>query len=98
MALSVLALGIVMLLLNWLRREDNPLIQTALGFIIGGAIGNVIDRIRLGAVFDFLDFHIAGQHWPAFNAADSFICIGAVIIIVHSIFWGSGKVEKGENK
>lgn len=52
-ALSVLALGIVMLLLNWLRREDNPLIQTALGFIIGGAIGNVIDRIRLGAVFDF---------------------------------------------
>ena len=97
-ALSVLALGIVMLLLNWLRREDNPLIQTAIGFIIGGAIGNVIDRIRLGAVFDFLDFHIAGQHWPAFNAADSFICIGAVIIIVHSIFWGSGKVEKGENK
>ena len=97
-ALSILALVIVWLLLCWLRREDNPLMQTALGFIIGGAVGNVIDRIRLGAVFDFLDFHLAGQHWPAFNAADSFICVGAMIIIIHSAWGKSEKVEKGENK
>ena len=83
--LSLLALAIVWLLINWLSKEDNPLIQMALGCIIGGAIGNVIDRIRLGAVFDFLDFHVAGKHWPAFNAADSFICIGACVIIVYNI-------------
>ena len=55
-------------------------------FIIGGAVGNLIDRIRLGAVFDFLDFHIGEAHWPAFNVSDSFICIGAIIIIIHSLF------------
>ena len=54
--------------------------------IIGGAIGNVIDRIRLGAVFDFLDFHIADNHWPAFNIADSFICVGAAVLIIQSLF------------
>ena len=46
----------------------------------------LIDRIRLGAVFDFLDFHIGEAHWPAFNVSDSFICIGAIIIIIHSLF------------
>lgn len=96
--LSLMALAIVWLLVNWLSKEDNPLIQVALGFIIGGAIGNVIDRIRLGAVFDFLDFHVAGKHWPAFNVADSFICIGACVIIVYNIFFVSDKVKKGENK
>ena len=55
--------------------------------IIGGALGNVIDRIRLGAVFDFLDFYVGEYHWPAFNAADSFICIGATIIVVHGLFF-----------
>lgn len=84
--LSVLALSIVGLLINWLRKEKEKFLQIALGCIIGGAIGNVIDRIRLGAVFDFLDFHIGDSHWPAFNVADSFICIGAVMIIVHGLF------------
>lgn len=84
--LSFLALGIISFLVIWLKKEPSPLVRVALGFIIGGAIGNLIDRIRLGAVFDFLDFHIADAHWPAFNVADSFICIGAIIIIVHSLF------------
>ena len=53
--------------------------------IIGGAIGNVIDRVRLGAVFDFLDFHIGENHWPAFNVADSFICIGAAVLIAQNL-------------
>lgn len=84
--LSLLAVVIVTFLVLWLKNEQSKVLQVALGFIIGGAIGNVIDRIRLGAVFDFLDFHIGESHWPAFNAADSFICIGAIIIIIHSLF------------
>lgn len=84
--LSAVAGAIVIALIVWLKNEKNRLAQAALGMIIGGAVGNVIDRVRLGAVFDFLDFHIAGSHWPAFNLADSFICVGAVILIIQSIF------------
>lgn len=83
--LCVVALAIVAALLWWLKGEKNRLSQLALGMIIGGAIGNVIDRVRIGAVFDFLDVYWGSHHWPAFNAADSFICIGAVILIIQSI-------------
>lgn len=54
-----------------------------LAFIIGGAIGNLIDRVRFGAVVDFLDFHIGGAHWPAFNVADIFICVGVGLYILN---------------
>ncbi len=84
--LSALAVIIVIMLLMWLRKEENRLTQIALGLIMGGAVGNVIDRVRFGAVFDFLDFHVGEWHWPAFNAADSCICIGAAIIIAQAIF------------
>lgn len=84
--LSVFALGVIMFLLFWLKKEPNRLIQFSLGMIIGGALGNVTDRIRFGAVYDFLDFYYKTWHWPAFNMADSFICIGAFLIIVHSLF------------
>ncbi len=84
--LSVVASGIVLFLLVWLKDEENSLSQIALGLVIGGAVGNIIDRVRLGAVFDFLDFHVAGHHWPAFNLADSFICIGAAILVLQGIF------------
>ncbi len=90
--LSVVAGVIIIALLVWLKDEQNRLSQAALGMIIGGAIGNVIDRVRLGAVFDFLDFYIMDFHWPAFNVADSFICVGAAILIVQSIL--SEKEEK----
>lgn len=93
--LSVIAVAIVGFLLYWLYQETDRIAQIALGMIIGGAIGNVIDRIRLGAVFDFLDLHIGESHWPAFNAADSFICIGATILIVQSLF---NVVRKNEVK
>lgn len=83
--LSVLALAIVLYLLYWMAHEKDKLICAALGCIIGGALGNVIDRVRLGAVFDFLDVHVGAHHWPAFNVADSFICIGAAIIVLHGL-------------
>ncbi len=91
--LSVLAIGIVGYLLYWMSREQDKFLCVTLGFIVGGALGNVIDRVRLGAVFDFLDFHIGIHHWPAFNVADSFICIGAVLIILHSL-WARAKSVK----
>jgi signal peptidase II len=56
--------------------------QLALSAILGGAIGNVIDRIRLGAVVDFLDFYVGGHHWPAFNVADSAICVGVAVLLL----------------
>lgn len=93
-ALTAVALVIVAFLVNWLRQEKSKIVQVALGMIIGGAIGNVIDRIRLGAVFDFLDFHIGSSHWPAFNAADSFICVGAVMIIIHGLWFNEKSVEE----
>ena len=82
-------------LLYWLWHETDKIKQAALGFIIGGAIGNVIDRIRFGAVLDFLDFHYQANHWPAFNLADSFICIGAFILILMEI---KSEKEKGIKK
>ena len=54
-----------------------------LAFIIGGAMGNLIDRVRFGAVVDFLDFHIGGAHWPAFNVADIFICVGVGLYVLN---------------
>ena len=90
--LSLLALGIVAFLVHWLRKADRRHNIIAIGLIIGGAIGNVIDRVIHGAVYDFLDFHIAGHHWPAFNIADSGITIGAVILILDSL------LRKPENR
>lgn len=93
--LSGLAVVIVIMLFFWLRKENSRVIQIALGMIMGGAIGNVIDRIRFGAVFDFLDVHIGDHHWPAFNAADSFICIGAAVIIAEAVV---AKIRKEKEK
>ena len=91
--LSAVAIAVVIALFVWLRTEKSKLVQVALGMIMGGAIGNVIDRLRLGAVFDFLDVHIGEHHWPAFNVADSFICIGAGLIILSAIIMKFNKKE-----
>ena len=66
------------------RRPLERLLCTGLALILGGAIGNVIDRLRFGQVVDFLDFHAAGWHWPAFNVADSAITVGAALLILES--------------
>jgi signal peptidase II len=86
--LSAVALGIVGFLFTWLRRADRPFLAVCIGMVIGGAIGNVIDRLRFGAVTDFLDFHVLGYHWPAFNVADAGISVGVVLIVLDSLFAG----------
>ncbi len=73
--------GIGLALLFWLYQVQKPYLAIALGLVIGGAFGNTIDRILNGAVADFLDFHIASYHWPAFNLADSSIFIGIAILL-----------------
>jgi len=85
-ALSGLAIAIAGALAVWLWRVQKPLLAVALGMIIGGAIGNVIDRVRVGAVIDFLDFHAFNYHWPAFNVADTGITLGAAALILDSLF------------
>lgn len=77
-----LAFAIVLGLVWWMRNAENRNVVLALGLVVGGAIGNVVDRLRFGAVFDFFDFHVAGWHWPAFNVADSAITIGVAVL-----FW-----------
>jgi len=82
---TVLAAVIVTALIVWLRRAHNPLIRVALGMIIGGAIGNVIDRLMRGAVVDFLDFHVGTWHWYAFNLADAAICLGVIALLLDGL-------------
>jgi len=84
--LSVLALAICVAMVFWLAKAETWMLQVALGGIIGGALGNVIDRARFGTVADFLDFHLAGHHWPAFNVADSAITVGAAFLIFDALF------------
>ncbi|WP_255448409.1 signal peptidase II [Telmatospirillum sp. J64-1] len=84
--LSLLSLAIVIGLLFWLRKAEGRLVPLALGLVIGGALGNVIDRARFGAVADFLDFHAFGYHWPAFNIADAGIVVGAGLLLVDALF------------
>jgi signal peptidase II len=88
--LSAVALGIVAFLLSWLRKADRPFLAVSIGMVIGGALGNVVDRLRFGAVTDFLDFHVLGYHWPAFNVADTGISVGVALIVLDSLFGGHG--------
>jgi len=67
------------------RHPGKRLFCGALALVLGGALGNLIDRLRVGCVVDFLDFHAAGWHWPAFNVADSAITLGAVALILESL-------------
>ncbi|MBK2125369.1 signal peptidase II [Fangia hongkongensis] len=86
--LSSIAIIVALVIFIWLLRlpkqKANNLNAASLALILGGAIGNLYDRMIHGYVVDFLDFHIAHYHWPAFNIADSAICIGAVGIILLS--------------
>lgn len=83
---TFLAILIIIALLFWLKNTDSMIEIISIGLVIGGAIGNVIDRIKYGAVADFYDFHAAGYHWPAFNIADMAVFIGAVMLCICSLF------------
>ena len=81
---TALGLGASLYIVLLLRKsQSDKTLSWALSLILGGALGNVLDRIRFGAVVDFNDLHYATWHWPAFNVADSAICIGATLIV-----WG----------
>lgn len=83
---SGLAVAIAIALVVWLRRIEYRLPALAIGLVIGGAVGNALDRVRFGGVVDFLDFHLQGNHWPAFNVADSAIVVGAGLLIIDALF------------
>lgn len=85
LALVAMALVISGFLLHWLWKATHPMLAYGLGLVLGGAIGNVVDRLRYDAVFDFLDFHAFGYHWPAFNVADSAIVVGVLLLMLDSI-------------
>lgn len=82
--LSLVAVGVGLLVVGWLARLPRQawLQVVSLGLILGGAIGNLVDRLRVGMVVDFFDFHYAGLHWPAFNIADAAITVGALCLVI----------------
>ena len=80
--LSAVAVAVCIALFLWLRRTDRVLTAWGIGLVMGGAIGNVIDRARWGAVFDFADFHVGRWHWPAFNVADLAIVVGVALMLI----------------
>jgi len=83
-----LAMLISLFIVFWMRslKKDNYWLLVALALVLGGAIGNVIDRIYLGYVIDFIDIYYQTNHWPAFNIADSSITIGAIMLIIDAIW------------
>lgn len=84
--LSAIALVVAVIFYVWMHKADSAVLKTALAFVVGGAIGNVWDRLRFSAVADFFDVHVMGYHWPAFNIADSAIVIGMLLFLFDS-FW-----------
>ena len=78
---TALALGVSAWIITLLRRHSGEFrLSLALTLVLGGAVGNVIDRMRFGAVVDFIHWHAAGYYWPAFNVADSAITVGAILL------------------
>jgi signal peptidase II len=80
-----IATAIVAVLLWWLQRARGAKLQIAIGMVIGGALGNIADRLVRGAVVDFLDFHLGSWHWYAFNFADAAICLGVLYIALDGL-------------
>ena len=79
---SAMAIGVILYFYHT-TPPNRPWLATGFALILGGAVGNMIDRVRMGAVVDFLDFYIGRWHWPAFNIADSAITIGVGIFLLH---------------
>ena len=86
--LGGLAVAISVVLVIWLAKAQNKWLAVSLGLVIGGALGNAIDRATYYAVADFLDFHAAGYHWPSFNLADIAITVGVILLLLDSLITG----------
>ena len=84
--LGALAVGVSIALVVWLKRADRRLVVAGLGLVLGGAVGNLLDRIQYGAVVDFVLLHYGSWAWPAFNVADSAIFLGVVCLLWDSLF------------
>ena len=82
---ALIAAVIIAALLVWLARARDRLLQVAIGLVIGGAVGNVVDRLVRGAVVDFLDFHLADWHWFIFNLADAAISVGVGLMVMDGL-------------
>jgi len=91
MAVSI----VVSIAIVWmLSRKDNPpILSAALALVLGGALGNLYDRVTLGKVVDFVQLHAAGYYWPAFNVADSAITIGVVLLVWDSLLGKNQEVR-----
>lgn len=85
---AIVSLVVSVVLVVWLSRlpSRQSLLSVALALVLGGAVGNLWDRVFLGYVVDFIDVHYQQYHWPAFNVADSAITIGAILLILESLF------------
>jgi signal peptidase II len=94
-----LASVVTVVLIVWLFRlpAREKLTAAALGLIIGGAVGNLIDRIRLGYVVDFIDVYYREWHWPAFNVADSAITCGVILLLIDGLFLSVSRNQSSEN-
>jgi signal peptidase II len=85
LVISAVALGLILYFYKN-TPKTHSLLGTGFALIFGGALGNMIDRIRFGKVVDFLDFYVRDLHWPAFNIADSAISVGVAIFLFHLVF------------
>jgi lipoprotein signal peptidase len=95
--LAAVALAVVVALLVWLRRAERGLVAVALGSIAGGAVGNVLDRLRLGYVVDFIHAHAFGWSWYVFNVADAAIVCGVAALVIESVLPQRGGKRLDDN-
>jgi signal peptidase II len=93
--LALLAAAIAGFLLRWMARAENRVTAVALGAVVGGAVGNVIDRVRFGAVVDFVDAHGWGWHWYVFNVADAAIVCGVLALVADALFRPKPETKEG---
>ncbi len=96
--ISIVAIVIVTWLLFWLKKSElkEKFLNLGLVFVIGGAIGNIYDRLNLGYVIDFIEVHYEEHFWPAFNVADTAISIGAFFLII-DLIWGNHEDKSGKS-
>jgi len=97
-ALSAVAFLIIGVLLTWIWRTRSAVTAVAASLIAGGALGNLLDRLRSGAVTDFIDLHWGDAHWPTFNLADAALTLGIVILLVASALRPSHVRDMSENE